>query len=332
MSLRDTHRSRLATQQNRWLVGYLGLAIGLHAAAAIGIARWNFLLLTQKNPQSPIPLDFVYLESLAQPAPVQATRQAQTNSTAGRQTQPNQPVQAGGTVRASAMPQTSVPPVSAVRSQPVRSQPSTAPQSQSSLQRNPSQPVPRTATAPQPVQPSPAEPSPVLSPIASEEPASSRATSGHATSGRESVGLQPASPAEQSTTVLGAPQTLSLEGIGLGSRPNANRSGSGTGMDATEDITWGSYLSGLNQLIDQHWQRVAVSATRRTRIQFRVDRQGQLTDWNVLESSGDRAADQAAIQAIRAAAPFAPLPQNATEEVLIVNFTFTQWLSPNASP
>lgn len=103
-------------------------------------------------------------------------------------------------------------------------------------------------------------------------------------------------------------------------------------MDATEDAAWGTYLSGLNRLIDQHWQRVAVSATRRTRIQFRVNRQGQLTEWNLLESSGDTLADQAAVQAVRAAAPFAPLPQNATEEVLIVNFTFTQWLSPDPSP
>jgi TonB family protein len=120
-------------------------------------------------------------------------------------------------------------------------------------------------------------------------------------------------------------------GAGLQSLNQSDRADTGTTLDATVDPIWGAYLAGLNQLIDQHWQRVAVASTRRTQIRFRVDRQGRVTGLQIMQTSGDPVADQAALEAVRAAAPFAPLPQNAPEEVLTVNFTFTRWLNP-ASP
>jgi TonB family protein len=136
---------------------------------------------------------------------------------------------------------------------------------------------------------------------------------------------------------LGGPVNRSLSeargtnGSGISGELNANRVGTGVGVDAAQDDLWGGYLAALNRAVEQNWQRVAVAATRRTKIRFQVDRQGRLTDLKLVEPSGDDTADQAAIQAVRTAAPFAPLPQNASEDVLIVNFTFTQWLTP-ASP
>jgi TonB family protein len=101
-------------------------------------------------------------------------------------------------------------------------------------------------------------------------------------------------------------------------------------VDATRDDVWGDYIAALNQKIDQHWQRISVATTRQSKVKFIVNRQGDLVSAELVQSSGDATADQTAIQAVQTAAPFAPLPEHATENLLIINFTFTYHVASNA--
>ncbi|WNZ24864.1 TonB family protein [Leptolyngbya sp. NK1-12] len=331
MSLLQTYRSQAAARQTRRLLGYLALAVTVHAVGAVGLAIWQSQeWLNSRSTSDAIPIEFVAIEPDPQPAqpPASTKRRAQTNSTAGGNPNPNLSVQAGNSQ-----------PKAQSQSNP---QPSPQPKAQPKAQSNP-QPKPQPVTPPIPPVP-PISPTAALSgapqpaPIRSAPPSVLASPSPQSPSRLSTPSPLPsASPFPSPTatsptaTSLGSPisRDIALEG---GSEPfNSNRAAANSGVDATQDVIWGRYLDTLNRTIDQNWQRVAVEATRRTKIQFRVDRQGQLRDLQIVQSSGDTLADQAALEAIRAAAPFAPLPQNAAEEVLIVNFTFTQWLTP-ASP
>lgn len=315
MSLVETYRLRAVAKRNRRMWLYLLLAGAVHAGG-VALVIWHpnrlLELVGVSQPEQPLPIEFVDVApSKSTQPPAQTQRRAQVNSTAGGNRNPKLPIQAGKA--------------------PVKSAPSAVP---APAQRTPAPPASPRAASPSPsrripipnraaasVQPNPTFPAqPPASPLPSVQPSSPPATS-----------QTPASPS--AAAQLGTPltQSLAIEGRGIDGQLNPDRTEVEAGIDAAQDNLWGSYLSALNRTVDQNWQRVSVAATSRTRIQFRVDRQGQLTDLRVLQPSGDPQADQAALDAVRAAAPFAPLPQNASEEVLIVNFTFTQWLTP-ASP
>ncbi|MBF2051779.1 MAG: TonB family protein [Leptolyngbya sp. IPPAS B-1204] len=337
MSLLQTYRSQVAARQTRRLLGYLALAVTVHAVGAVGLAIWQSQeWLNSRSASDATPIEFVAIEPDPQPTqpPASTKRRAQTNSTAGANPNPNLSVQAGNSQpKAQSQSQSNLQ---------LNPQPDPQPKAQPKAQANP-QPNPQPVTPPIPPV-SPISPTAALSgapqpaPIRSAPPPALASPSPQSPSRLSTPSPLPsASPFPSPTatsptaTSLGSPisRAIALEG---GSEPlNSNRAAAGSGVDATQDAIWGRYLDTLNRTIDQNWQRVAVEATRRTKIQFRVDRQGQLRDLQIVQSSGDTQADQAALEAIRAAAPFAPLPQNAAEEVLIVNFTFTQWLTP-ASP
>lgn len=353
MSLIESYRAKQAGQQNRWLIGYLGLALLLHGLG--GFLLWQAPRLSQQNQSDPpTPIDFVYLDSIStQPQPDATTeRRAQTQSKASRQSTSTAVV---GAARRS---NSAMPPSASGPTNP-QTNLQTAPQT--GLQTNPASDAPsrppdappirpavrpadrsRAAVAPpsdfsQPIDrspqtfnapPRPAPQSSVIPASPSPSPSVARSIVGSIDTPERpapnaGVSAQPTSPSRSTVN----PPT----GSGLQGSSNTDRPDTGTAVDAAEDPIWGSYLAGLNRLIDQNWQRVAVASTRRTEIRFRVDRQGRVTGLQLLRSSGDPAVDRAALEAVRAAAPFAPLPQTAPEEVLIVNFTFTRGLNP-ASP
>lgn len=316
MSLQH-YRSQLAARQNRRLMLYLSLAVGLHAVG-LGLAhsdQW----LRPKTSQNPTPIEFVNIEpsQTKQTQPLESTsRRAQVDAEASRNLDSKRPPQTSQTSSQTNSAQTSLSP--SLPSAVVAPSPQSAPPLLST-------PLPLPSASPAPhsgAVPSVSVPSPLLA-APSAMPSSP--------SGQPSATPTPpntaAPPNLPSAAQLGNPLTASasLEGQGLTGQLNSNRAGDGTSVDAVADEVWGDYLSLLNRAINQNWQRVSVADTRRTRLRFRVDRQGNLADLRLVQPSGDALADEAAIQAVRAAAPFAPLPQSASEQVLIVNFTFTQW-------
>lgn len=308
MSQVQTYRAELADRQSRHFLGYLGLACGLHLLGAAVLVFWQPRLLNPQAAESPLPLEFVYVEPQTKPqtAPPQAQRRAQTNSTAGGTRDSARPVQAAPRPDSPAV--RSIPAQSAAQLQP-RAQP-VPPAPEAAPAAPPASPLAIARTIPSPA------PSPALS------PASNSASS------RLSARPDATTTAPRLAAQLGN-HSVSVEQGGA-AQLNPDRTATGAGVDAAQDNVWGGYLAALNRAVERHWRQVSITATSRTRVQFRVDRQGRLISLQVLEGSGDRLADQAAIQAVRAAAPFAPLPQNATEDVLIVSFTFTQWLNPGS--
>ncbi|MFM7426655.1 MAG: TonB family protein [Elainella sp.] len=327
MSLAQTYRNQAAQHQNRHLLLYILLAAGLHGIAGVALGFWQTHLrhALSKPLEPPTPIDFVYIEPSAKPVapPANPAKRSQTNALAGSASA-DRPVQSSGQepsgqARPSGHAQPSSP--AQPSSQPVSPARSTQPSTGL---------LDAPARNPQTI-PSPVRPAPVTPPV---ETAPSSTTRGVRSPAPVPAAPPPATPQTPAASDLyslsvesgGSAAELgrNLTSNGLQGQLNPNRSGPGTGVDAAQD-PWGGYLASLNRAIDQNWQRVSVSATSRTRIQFRVNQAGELFDLRLLETSGNPLADRAALQAVQAAAPFAPLPPNA-EQVLIVNFTFTQWL------
>lgn len=321
MSLVQIYRAEIASRQTRQLWVYGALALGVHLLGAASLMFWHPRLSNPQASQPRTPLEFIYVkpQATASPPPSNSRRQAQANSRAGGSYDLDRPIQAvtrlgsaaaTGSVAAtgSAPPALPALPASsestALATRPVTNPPVTNPPNSPNPPAPQPEPDRRSATA--------NPPAPNLS--ASRPSAPSLATPSLAT---PSLAAQ-----------LGDP-SVSVEGR-AGAQLNPNRTAAGAGVDAARDELWGGYLTTLNRAVEQNWRQVSVAATSRTRVQFRVDRQGQVTSLQLLEASGNGLADQAAMQAVQAAAPFAPLPPNATEETLIVNFTFTQWLRPSA--
>ena len=311
MSLVQTYRAEVAERQSRQFLVYLALAFGVHALGAAVFLIWR--PLHPQTAKTPTPLEFVYVKpQKSAPPPNPQARQAQTNATAGGTRDPNRPIQTASRPSPSAetsVPSSSVAPPPApplARTIPAEPAALLAP-AQSAARPTPRSPVP-AAPNPEPLQ------RPVANPVTSPPVTRPSAPRPSPTSSYAAQLSNPAVSVEQ----------------GAAAQPNPNRTATGASVDAVQNDLWGGYLAALNHTVEQNWRQVSVAATSRTRVQFRVDRQGHVTGLQILEPSGNTLADQAAMQAVQAAAPFAPLPQNATEDTLIVNFTFTQWLNPDS--
>lgn len=326
MTLAETYRDRYNAHQRIRLTVCLVVAAALHLGAlGAGLSLSQQIQSISGKPKaakpSPVSVEFVYLDpKTADPVqqPNSVDRLAQVNSVAGGQQNPNLPVNPGKQELIRPAP-------SAVPARPVPVSP--LPRSASVPLRSPSRPrlvpstsplQPRSITPLQPVQPSP-------SPAPNSPPINAQAN--------PQINAQANSPSSAQSRVQNRAQSLTAQiGRGLSGSFNPNRSAPGeTGLDAMKDELWGGYISGLNQKIDRNWQRISVRNTRQTRVRFTVDRQGQLVNLQLTQSSGDARADMTALQSIRAAAPFAPLPREATEAMLVINFTFTYHVAA-ASP
>ncbi len=110
----------------------------------------------------------------------------------------------------------------------------------------------------------------------------------------------------------------------LAGLPNSNRDRQATsGIDASSqniDIT--SYLNQLQQRVKQQWLPEVSQSSRRTVLNFTVNRSGQLSNLQLAETSGFSLTDKAALNAIQRAAPFAPLPTGYTSNHIDIQFTF----------
>jgi TonB family protein len=100
---------------------------------------------------------------------------------------------------------------------------------------------------------------------------------------------------------------------------------SGSEVETQQDKIWGDYVVVLKEKIDRQFepQRTSgESSLRNVRVRFEVNRQGQLLQVELTQSSGSLAVDQAAVLAVRRAAPFSAFPRRAAEDQLRINFTF----------
>ncbi len=110
----------------------------------------------------------------------------------------------------------------------------------------------------------------------------------------------------------------------LAALPNSNRDNQGTsGIDASsQDIDITSYLNQLQQQVKQQWLPGASKSSRRTVLNFTVNRSGKLSNLQLAQTSGFSVTDQAALNAIQRSAPFAPLPTGYPKKYINIQFTF----------
>jgi TonB family protein len=98
----------------------------------------------------------------------------------------------------------------------------------------------------------------------------------------------------------------------------------------TKDSTYHPYTKVIKERIRNHW--VYPLSARQNFIQgnlliiFRLDRGGNLIDYNIASSSGHEILDTHALKAIRAATPFPPFPENITVQFLNIHASFAYQL------
>lgn len=95
------------------------------------------------------------------------------------------------------------------------------------------------------------------------------------------------------------------------------------GLAPKKDIDFGPYMVKLQKKIKRHWFPPKGDKTRNAKARFKINKDGSLgTTITVSEFSGIKRFDDAAIEAIENAAPFAALPEGSPEFVEI-EFTFS---------
>jgi TonB family protein len=94
-----------------------------------------------------------------------------------------------------------------------------------------------------------------------------------------------------------------------------------------EDFPFSYYLAIIKSRIESNWEP-PVSArtvlTRKAVAQFRILRNGEITDVNIADASGDFLFDRSALRALSLANPLPPLPPDFPKGSLGVQFAFKQ--------
>ncbi len=98
-------------------------------------------------------------------------------------------------------------------------------------------------------------------------------------------------------------------------------SGTGRNDQPIGKADFGAYMAELQRRIKRNWQPPKDPTSRQVVVEFQIFRSGELGSVRLSRSSGLAKNDQAAIDAIRAAAPYSPLPKFADQSVDI-QFTF----------
>ncbi len=103
--------------------------------------------------------------------------------------------------------------------------------------------------------------------------------------------------------------------------PSSEPSNQSSSSEAKPDIDFGPYMAALQRQIKRAWFPPKGNQSKRVTVLFTVDKSGVLSDLKLAETSGVTAADDAALRAVRSAAPFMQLPSGSPPRVDI-KFTF----------
>ncbi len=87
-------------------------------------------------------------------------------------------------------------------------------------------------------------------------------------------------------------------------------------------IDFTPYMTVLKAKVRSFWNAPELQSSLKTIINFEVVKDGNIQHPVVKQSSGFQNADEAALQAIQKASPFAPLPLLYRGKYIEINFTF----------
>lgn len=83
------------------------------------------------------------------------------------------------------------------------------------------------------------------------------------------------------------------------------------------------YLEEMHRQISGKWQPPAVNKDSEVILRFTIKKNGYVVDEQIAQSSGDKAVDESALEALRKASPLPPLPLSFPKDSVTVNFNFT---------
>jgi len=83
----------------------------------------------------------------------------------------------------------------------------------------------------------------------------------------------------------------------------------------------GPYMADMQRSVKRAWSPPKGSISKAVTVVFKIQHNGQLANLHLLNSSGVKSLDEAALKAVENTAPFRPLPEGAPEDIDI-KFTF----------
>ncbi len=92
--------------------------------------------------------------------------------------------------------------------------------------------------------------------------------------------------------------------------------------DAEDEVDFTSYIEEVQRSIYANWNPPKMSVDNRVKVVFTVSKNGGLQNIQITESSGIEDMDRAAINAVKLASPFKPLPAKYNKDEVDVNFDF----------
>ncbi len=114
-------------------------------------------------------------------------------------------------------------------------------------------------------------------------------------------------------------------GYGSGSGSGGGNPGGGggrPGIDAIREPDFGPYMRELQRRIKMNWDPPKGNESKRVVLLFKIAKDGRLLSCSVFKSSGLQNADNAALNAVKLAAPFRPLPPEYKGSSIDIQFTF----------
>ena len=94
------------------------------------------------------------------------------------------------------------------------------------------------------------------------------------------------------------------------------------GIDAIKEPDFGPYMRELQRRIKMNWDPPKGNESKRVVLLFKIAKDGRLLSCSVFKSSGLQNADAAALNAVKLAAPFRPLPPEYKGQSIDIQFTF----------
>ena len=84
-----------------------------------------------------------------------------------------------------------------------------------------------------------------------------------------------------------------------------------------------SYLENIQAKLQKNWIAPDFLPEGHIKVLFKIDKNGDVIEGDILESSGNVLYDESAINAIHKSEPFGKFPEHTSREILAVNYTFS---------
>jgi TonB family protein len=156
----------------------------------------------------------------------------------------------------------------------------------------------RTAPAKPASKPEPPKPAP--------KPVEEKKTVTHPAPATKPADTRQAVPDDSAPAAEGPQQR---QGSPLGSTKGGSSFGAVAGFD-NPDFVYNYYVEQMLSLIGAHWVRPPVGGGVEAIVRFRIGTRGEVTEVELLESSGHTTFDLAGLRAIQQASPLPPLPRS----------------------